>query len=135
SRRSPAGAIDLSRWLQYAVSPRDVRHTHVRHAVLQWQTPVSRAVFLTAMARIQEAYHRNLLRIKGIVGFAGEATPCAIHGVHRELYSFEPLAAWPEGQHRCWLVMIVRDLDPDVLVEALREALRLSPVALPGGQG
>lgn len=134
SIHSPANHGDLSRWLRYAGSRRDVCHPHVSHAVLQWQAPVTRAVFLTAMARMQEAHHRHLLRLKGVVGFAGEAAPCVVHGVHRDLYPLEPLAAWPEGERHCWLVMIVRELDPVPLIDALREALRLPETALPPGQ-
>lgn len=113
---------DLRGWLTGFSSARG-RHSQVRHAVFEFSAPVSRAVFWKGMARFQEAHHRGLLRIKGVVGFEGESLPCAIHGVHRDLYPPEPLAAWPDDPHRSWLVFIVRELDPGALVQALRELL------------
>jgi len=124
--RSLADPNESNRWLSGFLSLHSVRHPQVRHAVLQWSAPVSRALFLTGMAQLQEAHHRGLLRIKGLVRFEGESLPCAVHGVHRDLYPIEPLAAWPDGDHRSWLVLIVRDLDPEILVQALRRSLRLS---------
>lgn len=120
--RSHDSQGDLRGWLA-RFSPLGGRHSQVRHAVFELSEPVSRAVFLTGMARVQEAHHRSLLRIKGIVGFEGESLPCAIHGVHRDLYPPEPLAVWPEDAHRSWLVFIVRELDPGALVQALRASL------------
>src|SRR5690606_24933845 len=102
--------------------------------VLQWSTPVSRAVFLMGMAQLQEAHHRGLLRIKGVVGFECESLPCAVHGVHRDLYPFEPLAAWPADEHRSWLVLIVRDLDPEPLVQELRGPPGPAELAPPASQ-
>ncbi|WP_415807957.1 CobW family GTP-binding protein [Bordetella muralis] len=117
---------ESNRWLTGFSSLGGARHPQVRHAVLQWSAPVSRALFVKGMAQLQEAHHRGLLRIKGLIGFEGEALPCAIHGVHRDLYPFEPLAAWPDGEHRSWLVLIVRELDPEILIRELRSSLQLS---------
>ncbi|MBV7486757.1 GTP-binding protein [Bordetella sp. BOR01] len=112
-------------WLgAYARSPRGGRHPHVRQAVVDLPAPISRAVFLTGMAQVQDTYHRGLLRIKGLVEFQGETVPCAVHGVHRDLYPFEPLANWPDGERQSRLVCILRDLDPAVVADAVRSALR-----------
>lgn len=120
-----AGGSAWHGWLGALSSPpRGGRHPHVRHLVLELPVPISRAVFLTGMARIQEAHHHGLLRIKGLVAFEAESSPCVIHGVHRDLYPPEPLAAWPEGELCSRLVFIVRGLDPAVLAEVARHALR-----------
>ncbi|CAM4360175.1 CobW C-terminal domain-containing protein [Bordetella tumbae] len=124
-QRPQTDPVESNRWLLGFLSMGGVRHPQIRHAVLQWSASVSRAVFLTGMAQLQESHHRGLLRIKGVVGFEGEPLPCAIHGVHRDLYPFEPLAAWPDGGHRSWLVLIVRELDPEILIRQLRTSLRL----------
>ncbi|MBO9353614.1 GTP-binding protein [Bordetella petrii] len=100
------------------------RHPQVRQAVVEMPAPVSRAVFLTGMAQIQDAYHQGLLRIKGLVAFQGENAPCAVHGVHRDLYPPEPLAAWPDGERQSRLVFILRGLDPAIVADAARRALR-----------
>src|SRR5690606_40350452 len=90
---------------------------------------LSRAAFLTGMAQVQQVHHQGLLRIKGVIGFAGESVPCAVHGVHRDLYPPEPLAGWPAGLAQSRLVCIVRDLDPGVLQALLRQALGQPPGA------
>ena len=119
----PDGDRDgLGRWRSGFMSLGSARHPLVRQATLELTVPVTRAVFLTGMARLQEAHHRGLLRIKGVLGFEGESLPCAVHGVHRELYPLERLSDWPAGEHRSWLVLIVRDLDPDALIAELRRA-------------
>jgi len=122
--RVPAGGRGAQGWLAAFATPgRGGPHPQVRHVVLELPVPVSRAVFLTGMARIQEVHHRGLLRIKGLVGFAGEPAPCAVHGVHRDLYPPEPLGAWPDTEHRSRLVFIVRGLDPALLAGQARRAL------------
>lgn len=113
----------LSRWLGGALSSGKARHPRVGHAVLTLSAPLSRAVFLTGMARFQEVHHEGLLRIKGIIGFKGEVLPFAVHGVHRDLYPLEPLESWPQGDRLSWLVVIVRGLDVDLLLRELRQSL------------
>jgi len=105
-------------------APREGRHGPVRQVVVDLSAPISRAVFLTGMAQVQDAYHQGLLRIKGLIGFQGENAPCAVHGVHRDLYPPEPLAAWPDRERQSRLVFIVRGLDPVAVAEAARRALR-----------
>lgn len=112
----------LSRWRSGFMSLGGARHPQVRQAILELTAPVTRAAFLTGMARLQEAHHRGLLRIKGVIGFEGESLPCAVHGVHRDLYPLERLSDWPAGERRSWLVLIVRGLDPDTLIAELKRA-------------
>ncbi|HYG45644.1 MAG TPA: GTP-binding protein [Bordetella sp.] len=112
-------------WLAgYSPLTQGGRHPHVRQLVVDLPVPISRAVFLTGMAQVQDMHHQGLLRIKGLVEFQGEAAPCAVHGVHRDLYPFAPLAGWPEGEHQSRLVFILRGLDPVVVADAVRCALR-----------
>lgn len=105
------------------------RHPRVSQVVIDLPHVLSRAAFLTGMAQVQQVHHQGLLRIKGVIGFAGESVPCAVHGVHRDLYPPEPLAGWPAGLAQSRLVCIVRDLDPGVLQASLRQALRQPPGA------
>jgi len=122
--RAPAGGGATQGWLGAFTTPRrGSPHPHVRHVVLELPLPITRAAFLTGMARIQEAHHRGLLRIKGLIAFQGEPAPCAIHGVHRDLYPPDPLDAWPDGDRRSRLVFIVRGLDPAALGRAVLQAL------------
>lgn len=116
----------LGRWLGGVRATGGVRHPHVRHAAMAWTVPVGRASFLVAMSQLQEAHHEGLLRIKGVVGFDGDEFPCAIHGVHRDLYPLEPLMAWPGGERQSWVVIIARELPVGTLLQELRPALGLS---------
>ena len=100
------------------------RHGGARQVVVDLPAPISRGAFLAGMARVQEAHHQGLLRIKGLVQFQGEEAPCAVHGVHRDLYPPERLAAWPDGEGQSRLVFIVRGPDPAVVAAAVRHALR-----------
>ncbi len=65
----------------------------------------------------------ELLRIKGIVNVAGEATPRAIHAVQHTLYPAARLPAWPDADRRTRLVFIVRDLDENVVRDSLQAFL------------
>lgn len=121
SGRADHGA--LSRWLGGSLSLGKSQHPEVRHAVVDLPLPVSRAAFLTGMAQLQEAHHVGILRIKGLIKFLGEDLPCAVHGVHRDLYPLEPIVSRSVGECRSWLVLILRGLDLERVVAELRQAL------------
>ncbi|MCD0503765.1 CobW family GTP-binding protein [Bordetella petrii] len=116
----------LSGWMRaFSASSPAGRHGQVVQVVVALPAPISRAAFHSGMARLQEVHHQALLRIKGLVVFPGESGPCAIHGVHRDLYPPVPLPAWPEGVAESRLVFIARGLDPGELGRAVRQALGL----------
>ncbi len=85
--------------------------------------PPSRASFLRRMATLQEALGDTLLRVKGLVAFADDGGPWAVHGVHRELYPLVALGAWPDEDHRSRLVFIVRGMSSGALARLLRSEL------------
>ncbi|OZI76339.1 cobalamin biosynthesis protein CobW [Bordetella genomosp. 2] len=120
ARREPGA---LGRWLGAFAPAAAGRHPQVRHTVLALPAPVSRAAFLTGMSRVLEVHHRGLLRMKGLVRLQDEGGPSVAHAVHRDLYPLEPLDAWPDGQPQTRLVFILRELDPDAVAGAVRQAL------------
>ncbi|WP_167383649.1 CobW family GTP-binding protein [Bordetella genomosp. 12] len=114
----------LGRWLSaFAGRGRLGRHAGVSHFVLDMVAPLSRGQFFAGMHDIQARYDQGLLRIKGLVCFAGEAFPCVVHGVHRQLYPLEQLPHWPGDGRASRLVFILRGLDPEAVGADVRRAL------------
>ena len=68
---------------------------------------------------LAEIAAERLLRLKGIVNFAGENRPTAIHAVQHSIYPFASLPAWPDDDHRNRLVVITRDLDENSVLRLL----------------
>ncbi|AZY49783.1 GTP-binding protein [Bordetella avium] len=117
-------AAPLRQWLSaYGANLGVGRHAGVAHFVLDMTAPLSRGVFFSGMHEIQARYDQGLLRIKGVVGFEGDEHPCAVHGVHRQLYPLQPLARWPGDCRVSRLVFILRGLDRVEVEVMARQAL------------
>jgi len=80
-----------TRWLGAFTRSRGAPHAGVSHAVLDMPRPIARPAFLAGMDALQARHGEALLRVKGVVRFAGEAEASAVHGVHQQLYPLEPL--------------------------------------------
>lgn len=72
-------------------------HKGVQVVTLRLMPDISRAAFSRAMGRIYELPEIDLLRVKGLLRFAGDEHPSAVHGVHRQLYPIEQLASSAEA--------------------------------------
>lgn len=115
--------VIAANWLAaFSTSP-GARHAGVGSVSITLQAPVGRAAFLAGIARIQERYGQGLLRMKGLICFEGESTPCEVHGVHGELYPLQALRAWPDESRASRLVLIVRGVAEADVAGAVREAL------------
>ncbi|WP_367351676.1 CobW family GTP-binding protein [Achromobacter animicus] len=112
-----------AKWLGAFSSSAAVRHADVSSFSLTLEAPMSRAAFLAGVARIQERYGPGVLRMKGIVCFAGESSPCEVRGVHGELYPLQSLNEWPDDVRVSRLVFIVRGLAVPEVAAAVRHAL------------
>ncbi|MVW80314.1 CobW family GTP-binding protein [Bordetella sp. 02P26C-1] len=121
--RGTSDRDSLQRWLSGSLSAVGPRHADVQQVTLELNQALTRSAFISGMACLQEAHHESLLRIKGIIRFASEDLPYAVHGVHRDLYPLEALTDWPTGDRRCWLVAIARTRDAAAISVALRQAL------------
>ncbi|HEX7749979.1 MAG TPA: GTP-binding protein [Bordetella sp.] len=110
-----------TRWLGAFTRGRRAPHAGISHAVLDLPRPISRSAFLAGMDALQARYGEALLRVKGVVRFAGEAEPCAVHGVHRQLYPPEPLQRADNLAAPTRLVFILRGAQAqDLLPQAAR---------------
>lgn len=63
------------------------------------------------LEQLSGRYGENILRIKGLMNFAGREQPVAVHGVHYLQHPPVSLAKWPDDDRRSRLVFILRDLD------------------------
>ncbi|TNC15117.1 GTP-binding protein [Methylobacterium terricola] len=129
--------------------PHDVnRHdAAIRAFHLVSDAPVPRAAFEMFLDLLRSAHGPKLLRLKGLVALADDPSrPVVVHGVQHVIHTPATLPAWPDGDTRSRLVLIVRDLDP-AFVRRLWDAflgrpaidapdaaaLTGNPLAIPGG--
>ena len=152
---------DVRDWLgadEHAAQGHHHTHGHHHHDVnrhdsairafsLTSDTPVPRAAFEMFLDLLRANHGPNLLRLKGLVALAdAPERPLVVHGVQHIIHAPVHLDAWPDGDHRSRLVLIVRDLDPafvarlwDAFLGRPRidgpdaAALTNNPLAIPGG--
>jgi len=119
----------------------------IRAFTLTSDVPVPRARLEMFLDLVRSAHGPKLLRLKGLVALAEDSgTPVVIHGVQHIVHAPVHLPAWPDGDRRSRLVLIVRDLDPafvtglwDAFLGRPRidapdmAALTDNPLAIPGG--
>lgn len=72
----------------------------------------------------------NILRVKGFLALEQRAAPVVINCVHHVIYFPEHLSHWPDDDRRSFLVFIVKQIEPDMVLRSLlafvRPALRLN---------
>lgn len=102
-------------------------HGHAGHDVNRHDAAI-RAFTLTAdepvagptvdlfWAMLRSIHGPRLLRLKGLVDLAGQrGRPLLLHAVQQVLHPPVQLAAWPDGDHRSRLVLIVKDVDEETV--------------------
>jgi G3E family GTPase len=94
-------------------------HAHgIRTLSIRLQKPMTRLAFAMALGRLARDRGDKLLRVKGLVEFADRAGgPAAIHAVQHTLYPPRWLERWPNADCISRLVFVVRDLEPDEILE------------------
>lgn len=114
----------LNGWLSaFSDLSRAGRHPSVSSLSLRFSCWLSRSRFVLGLAALLEKYAPNILRVKGVVGFVGEALPCVVQAVHQELYPIEVLDGWPDGNQGSCLVFIFRDISKEDFEQAACKAL------------
>lgn len=94
-------------------------HTHGIYGLsVRLQQPMTRLGFAMALGGLARDHGEKLLRVKGVVEFADRAGgPAAIHAVQHTLYPPRWLERWPDADQVSRLVFIVRDLEPDEILQ------------------
>lgn len=116
---------DVSRWLaeeQIAAAEAQSSHDPNRHDdrirafTIATDAAVSASTLDLFLELLRATYGEKLLRLKGVVKLADDpSAPVVLHGVQHVMHPPARLSAWPDDDQRTRLVMIVRDLDPDVV--------------------
>jgi G3E family GTPase len=79
--------------------------------------PVSRLDFAKALGRLAAACGSDLLRVKGLVGFADRASqPALVQAAQHTMFVPEWLDAWPDADRRSRLVFVVHDVPRETVL-------------------
>jgi G3E family GTPase len=98
------------------------RHdAHIGSFCLTFEEPLEWDRFNYWLMAVRANWGDRLLRVKGVLNVAGEATPLVVHGVHRTFHPPTLLARWPDEDRRSRLVFITRDLDRDTVAASWAE--------------
>lgn len=141
----PATKIpDVSRWLadeRIAAAEPETAHDPNRHDerirafTIATDAAVSISTLDLFLELLRATYGANLLRLKGVVKLADDpSSPLVLHGVQHVMHPPARLDAWPDDDHRTRLVMIVRDLDPDVVRRLFAAFLGVPQIDMPDRQ-
>jgi G3E family GTPase len=97
----------------------EAAHTHdIATYTIALDRPVSRLDFAKALGALAGSHGEDLLRVKGLVGFADRPDrPAVIQGAQHAIYDPVWLEAWPTGARRSWLVFIVHAIPLDAILE------------------
>lgn len=80
--------------------------------------PCDRLAFAKALGALAQERSEDLLRVKGLVGFADRPDrPAVIQGAQHAIDAPVWLDAWPDGVRLSWLVFIVHDIPRDLILE------------------
>lgn len=116
---------DVSRWLaEERIAAAEAQSSHdpnrhddrIRAFTIATDAAVAASTLDLFLELLRATYGEKLLRLKGVVKLADDpSAPVVLHGVQHVMHPPARLSAWPDDDHRTRLVMIVRDLDPDVV--------------------
>jgi G3E family GTPase len=88
----------------------------IRSVVLTASQPVRPQTLDLFWSLMTSTHGPKLLRLKGLADIVGhEGRPVILHAVRQVMQPPEAMAAWPGGDRRTRLVLIVQDLDPDIV--------------------
>ena len=92
------------------------RHdARIRAFALSAERPLDWDRFNNWVDMLVSLYGAHLLRLKGILDVAGSERPVVIHGVQHIFHPPALLEAWPDDDRRSRLVLVLRDLEPEVV--------------------
>ncbi|MBA4788704.1 MAG: GTP-binding protein, partial [Rhizobiales bacterium] len=132
---------DVSRWLaeeRIAAAEAEGGHDPNRHDdrirafTIATDAAVSASTLDLFLELLRATYGEKLLRLKGVVKLADDpSAPVVLHGVQHVMHPPARLAAWPDDDTRTRLVMIMRDLDPDVVRRLFSAFLGVPQIDMP----
>ncbi|HCD6632152.1 CobW family GTP-binding protein [Pseudomonas aeruginosa] len=94
---------------------RQARHGAVEVCCLESERPLDWIAFGVWLSLLLRCHGERIFRVKGILDVIDSPQPVVIHGVQHCLHAPVHLSAWPGGERRSRLVLIVRGLDSSLL--------------------
>ena len=75
---------------------------------------------------LAQTHGANILRIKGLINVEEiDDQPVVVHAVQHMFHPPAKIDAWPTSDHRSRLVFIVKDIDRDIIEDALNSYLAM----------
>ncbi len=115
----------------------EAEHTHgVAAFTIILEGVVSRLAFARALGGLAQDRGNDLLRVKGIVGFAdrpgadGLGRPAIVQAAQHAMFTPQWLDDWPDADHRSRLVFVVHDIAADEILDrfAFADPMLLEPL-------
>ncbi len=147
-------SLDVQRWLNaeaYDHGHHDHDHDHHHHAhhahdvnrhdariaatcitldePVEWE---NLALWAQSLANYRP---EDLLRLKAILNVRGRDKPIVLHGVQHLFHPPVELPDWPDADRRSRIVVIARDMTPEVLRQSLDKCLAAGTAQAPATQG
>jgi G3E family GTPase len=87
-------------------------HSHgIDSVAIELKGDITRLDFARALGALASAWGSDLLRVKGIVGFADRGgQPALVQAAQHTMFAPEWLDDWPDGDHRSRLVFIIHEV-------------------------
>ena len=95
-------------------------HSDIHAFALAFDAPLDWTLFGIWLTMLLNRHGQRVLRVKGILNIAGNATPVAIHGVQHLVHPPLHLRAWPDAARQSRLVFIVKGLEQGRIAQSLR---------------
>ncbi len=136
-------SLDVQSWLRAAALEADHRHhghdhghnhghNHGHHhdvnrhderiqaICLTWDQPVDWDGFCLWVESLTSQRGEDVLRLKALLNLRDKDHPVAVHGVQHLFHPPVDLPAWPDDDRRSRIVLIVRDLSREMLLDSFR---------------
>lgn len=95
--------------------------------VIAEDQPLEWAAFGLWLAMLLNRHGKDVLRVKGLLRIVGREAPVIVQGVQHTIHKPVHLDKWPDGRPCTRLVLIVRHLDPALIVRSFRAFMGLVP--------
>ena len=127
---------EVQRWLQaqgeVGAAAFQPGHAAAGSFVVTHDRPLDWNAFGLWFSLLVHRYGDQLLRVKGILGVEGSATPVAVHAVQHLIHAPEHLRAWPTPARMSQLVFITTGLDGERVQRSFSAFCRLGQAGAGG---
>lgn len=98
--------------------PTDAADQHIQSISITFDEKIDWTGFSFWLSLVLNQYGEDILRVKGILD-TGDEFPVNLNGVQKTIHPPKHLDYWPNGFKKSFLVFIVRDIQPDLVLKSL----------------